>query len=239
MTTTITFGSAQRKAAIIAGVSLIIMTLAAMFSYGYVHSSLIVEGDAGATFENLQASLPLFHFGILGWMVIILTDIVVSWAFYIVLKPVHAGYSLLVGWLRILYTAILATAVAQLVIASKTIQAPETSASQVMQSVIGFEAIWSIGLIVFGVHLMLAGYVAIKSITIPKVISILLMVAGGCYALIHSMYNFFPSIENLTGTLESILSLPMMAGESGFGIWLLFKGIKAKTVTRRSLKGAS
>ncbi|MBX0358562.1 DUF4386 domain-containing protein [Halobacillus sp. Nhm2S1] len=79
----------QRQPAIIAGVSLIFMTLAAFFSYGYVHSSLVIQEDANRTYDLLQSSLSLLHLGIGGWLVIIFTDLIVTWAFYKVLKPVH------------------------------------------------------------------------------------------------------------------------------------------------------
>lgn len=37
--------SYQRNSALIAGISLIIMALAAFFSYGFIHGSLVVDGD--------------------------------------------------------------------------------------------------------------------------------------------------------------------------------------------------
>lgn len=48
MATAIKERSDQRKSALTAGISLLIMTLASFFSYGYVHGSLVVPGDAGA-----------------------------------------------------------------------------------------------------------------------------------------------------------------------------------------------
>ena len=48
--------SYQRKSALAAGTSLLIMALAAFFSYGFVHGSLVVQGDASATFNNIMSS---------------------------------------------------------------------------------------------------------------------------------------------------------------------------------------
>ncbi|MCF6139181.1 DUF4386 domain-containing protein [Pseudalkalibacillus berkeleyi] len=217
----------QQRAAIIAGVSLLLMAIAAGFSYGYVHNSLVITGDAGATFKNIQASLSLFELGILGWMIIIILDVLVSWAFYVVLKPVHKAYSLVAIWLRLLYTAILALAVSHLVIARQTIlEGAQIPPSQVMTSILSFESIWSIGLIIFGLHLFFVGFVALKSSRIPKIISYLLVIAGSSYMLIHLLHTFFPQLEHTTNMLEMVLSLPMIAGELGFGIWLMVKGRK-------------
>ncbi|WP_064094081.1 DUF4386 domain-containing protein [Rossellomorea aquimaris] len=216
----------QRSSAIIAGVSLLIMAVAAFISYGYVHLSLMVSGDPASTVRNIQESFSLFQLEIVGWVVIILLDIVISWAFYVYLKPVHAEYSLLAAWLRLIYTSILVSAVSNLITASRILQentfSTEMLASKIMTSIGSFESIWSIGLIVFGTHLILIGYVAMKATHIPKWISILLIVAGVSYMLIHVLHGFLPQFDSVT----TILSIPMMIGEVGFGIWLLLKGGK-------------
>lgn len=226
--------SLHQKSAMIAGISLIIMTIAALFSFGYIHSSLVISGDSVTTLNKIQSSVGLFNVEILGWLVILITDILVSWAFYIYLKPIHQGYSLLAAWLRLIYTAILAIAVSNLIQVSGLVshsgelfsQHVNTLASQVMLSFITFESVWSFGLIVFGLHLLVIGFVVSKSKTVPKTISILLIIAGASYILIHLLHVFIPNLESVTSTLEMILSIPMIVGELGFGIWLLLKGSK-------------
>ncbi|MGM7703469.1 DUF4386 domain-containing protein [Pseudalkalibacillus sp. Hm43] len=215
------------KAPLIAGLSLILMAIAAIFSYGYVHSSLVINGDPATTLTNIQKSISLFTFGILGWVVIIILDIIVSWAFYVLLKPVHRAYSLLAAWLRLIYTAILATAVSHLVIARNIIhESSDSLQTQVMTHIQAFESIWSMGLIVFGLHLFVVGYVALKSSQIPKILSYLLVAAGISYTAVHLLHSFYPQLESTTNLLEAILSFPMFVGELGFGIWLLVKGKK-------------
>jgi hypothetical protein len=71
----------KRKSALTAGISLIIIALAAFFSYGFVHGSIVVQGDASATFNNIMSSNMLFKAGILGWLIILILDIVVAKAF--------------------------------------------------------------------------------------------------------------------------------------------------------------
>ena len=222
----------QQKAAVFSGVALLIMTVAAFFAQGYVHSSLVIDGDPATTLKNIQASQALFRLEVLGWLIIVITDLIVSWGFYLFLKPFHRGYALLAGWLRFLYTAILAIAVSHLVITNSIVQksvlgtSSDNVAQQAMDSITAFEAIWSFGLIIFGLHLIAVGLVAMDTKKIPKVISILVVLAGFSYSLIHFMYGFIPQIENFTGLLELILMVPMVIGELGFGIWLLVKGRK-------------
>ncbi|MDX8363576.1 DUF4386 domain-containing protein [Cytobacillus sp. IB215665] len=223
-----------RKSALIAGISLIIMTVAAFFSFGYVHSSLMISNSSIETFNNISASTGLFRAGILGWLVILITDILVSWAFYIFLKPIHEGLATLAAWLRLMYTAILAIAVSNLIQVDNLIkysnellnQPDSLLASEVMMSVLAFESVWSFGLIVFGMHLLIVGFVVSKTKTVPKIISVLLVLGGASYMLVHLLDGFFPTLENVTSTIEMILMIPMTAGELGFCIWLLVKGGK-------------
>lgn len=222
----------QKKSAIITGVALLIMTIAAFFAQGFVHSSLVASGEAITTLKNIQSNRLLFDLEIMGWMIIIITDLVVTWGFYIFLKPFHQAYALLGGWFRLLYTAILSIAVSHLIIASRIVRESLFSgeinvmAMQVMGSITAFEAIWSFGLIIFGLHLIIVGIVAMKTDQIPKFISILLVLGGFSYSLIHGMYGFIPQLDNVTSLLEMILMVPMFVGEIGFGIWLLVKGRK-------------
>jgi hypothetical protein len=45
------------------------MSLAAFSSYGFVHGSLVVQGDASATFHNIKSSNMLFKAEIFGWVI--------------------------------------------------------------------------------------------------------------------------------------------------------------------------
>lgn len=224
----------HRQSAVVAGVSLLVMTIAAMFAYGVVHSSLVISDNPVATFNKIQEASGLFNVEIFGWLVIIITDILVSWAFYIYLKPMDGGYSILAAWLRLIYTAILAVAVSNLIQVGVLVsdydglvdQSVDTLATQVMISITTFESIWSLGIIIFGLHLLVVGYIVIKKSTVPKIIGILLSIAGASYMLVHLSNGFIPALENITPTLETVLSIPMIVGELGFGIWLLIKGGK-------------
>lgn len=221
-----------RQAAVVSGVSLLIMTVAAFFSYGYVHNSLVISDSPITTLNNIQNSIGLFNGEIFGWLVILIMDILVSWSFYIYLRPIHQEYSLLSAWLRLIYTAILGFAVSSLVHVGVLInqstgpikQTTDVLASQVMISIKTFEAVWSLGLVVFGLHIFIIGLIVLKSKTIPKTIGILLLIAGTSYVLIHLLDGFMPELESITSVLEAILSIPMIAGELGFGIWLLIRG---------------
>lgn len=236
MTTSVkrTGRSDEQKAALTAGLSLIIMAIAAIFSYGFIHGSLVVRSDTSTTFHNVTTSIPLFKAEIFGWLIILISDIVVAWALYLFFKPINQRLSLLAAWLRLAYATILGIAILNLIVvlllSSQTnaiFSFPvEQTQSLVMLFLEAFESIWSIGLIVFGAHLLLVGYVAFQSARIPKIISIFLLLAAIGYMVIHLSQTFLSQYDGIISILNLVFMLPMVAGELGFGIWLAIRGGK-------------
>ena len=108
----------QRRAALVAGLGIVALAIVAGFAYGFVFQSFVVPGDATATANNIKASEMLFRIGFFSWLAILILDVLVAWALYIFLKPVHKSLSLLAAWLRLVYTAILGTALLNFVIVS-------------------------------------------------------------------------------------------------------------------------
>ena len=98
------------QAAIIISISLFVMTLAAIFAFGYAHSTLFDLTSPEQTLENLSESKSLFNLEILAWGIIILTDLAVSYGLYIYMKPIHEKGALASGVLRLIYTTLLAYA---------------------------------------------------------------------------------------------------------------------------------
>lgn len=175
----------ERKYALFAGSSLLVMAFIAFFSYGFVHGTFVVQENASTTFHNIQTSNSLFKAEIFGWIIIFITDIVAAWALYFFLKPIHASLSLLATCLRLMYTAILGIAIFNLtfvLLLSKSTVA--NSEAYTMLFLEAFEYVWSVGLIIFGLHLFVLGYVTFLSKQIPKFISVLLFIAAALHLML-------------------------------------------------------
>lgn len=223
-----------RQAAIVAGSALLIMVIAAGFAVGFVLESLTVSGDAAATANNIKASEMLFRTGIFSFLIILICDVLATWGFYVFLKPANESLSLLTAWLRLIYTAILGTALLNLVIVllllSKADYLAVFETDQVNALVLlflnAFNSIWSIGLVIFGCHLLLLGYLVFKSGYIPKILGILLVLAALGYLITDLGNLLLPNHENYIATIEQVFIAPMIVGELGFGLWLLIKGGK-------------
>lgn len=224
----------QRQVAIVAGTSLLIMAVSAAFSFGFVYNNLIITGDAAVTTQNIMNSGMLFRSSLLGWLIILVCDVLVAWALYLFLIKVNRRLSLLTAWFRLIYSAILGFAIGNLVIVvlltsetdfSTSFQTEEIQ-TYVMLFLNVFENIWALGLIVFGLHLLLLGYLVYYSGYIPKILGVLLVIAAISYLFIDISKLILPQYEDFIRTMEIPLSLPMAIGELAFSFWLLIKGGK-------------
>lgn len=222
-------GITLRKAALVAGLGLLIMTIFAVFAEYFARGSFIVVGDATATANNIIANETLFRIGILSYLVVIVMDVVVAWALYIFLKPVNKGLSLLAGWFRIIYSTIFGISLLNLLTALALLNSAnylkvfgiDQLHAEVMLSLNAFSDGWAIGFVFFGVHLCLLGHLVFKSGYIPKFIGVLLIVAGlGYFA------DSFGKILTTHYTLT--IAMFTFVGEFLFMLWLLLKGSKIK-----------
>jgi hypothetical protein len=222
----------QRKAALIAGFSILIMAVLAGFAYGFVLQGLIVPDNATLTANNIKSSMILFRVGIASFLVVLICDVLVAWALYIFLKQVNENLSLLGAWFRLVYSGILGVALLNLTFVvlllndANYLSVFEISQlnALIMFFLKGFNNIWSIGLVIFGCHLYVLGYIVFKSGYIPKIFGTLLIIASLCYIISNFANLLLTNYEKYKATVELFISLPMIVGELGFGLWLLFKG---------------
>ncbi len=212
-----------RRTALIAGWSLVAMALLAGFSYGYVFNRLFVPGKDFETTTNIHSNESLFIAGWLGFLLVLLLDIITALALHAFFRRVNRKLSKLTALLRLIYGGFLAYALYRLL--NVLFIATDFGG---LTSVDAFQQIWSVGLIVFGCHLILLGCLAFASGFVPKIWSVLLFIAGVCYLFSNGLQQLWPGYEAIKSTVDSILSLPMIVGELGFAIWLVVRGGKAK-----------
>lgn len=193
---------------ICSGISLIIMTLAAGYAYGFAFSTFYVEKNTFETLKNIEMNTSLYYSGAFAWCLILLTDLIVTYGFYKYLQPFNALMAKLSGLLRLTYSVFLAIGIGFIF----------------AKHMVLFVNMWSLGLVVFGLHLMATGIGVFYSHEVPNILAILLLIAGFSYSLINGLESFLPSAPTLAASLKSILLIPMTIGEISFGIWLLIKG---------------
>jgi hypothetical protein len=221
--------SSLGKAALITGLGLLIMALAAPFAELYVYPRLVIPGTAAETVQNILTKKTLFTSAIVGRLIAFLCDVWVVWALYILLKPVDENLSLLTASFRLVYTAIALVALLDLVTVSGLLSASNSLAgsrpvqlvAQVMLLPTTFRSHWYFGLLFFRIHLGLLGYLVFRSNYNPKIVGVLLIIAGLGYLLSNLKPFLFPEIH--LGFAEYTIY-----GELIFMLWLLIKGARIK-----------
>jgi len=217
---------ARRRAALTAGLALLLMAVLAPLAHFGVLRNLIVSTDAAATVANLIASQGLFRVAIATLLVVTFLDILVAWALYVVFKPVNESVAMLVGWLRLAAPAVFAVALANLLDVAQLVRETAGAASQseqlggqVMASIASFENGWDMSLAIFGLHLVGLGFLLFRSAHFPRFLSGLVVVAGAGY-----LADTFTTI--LAPDFEFTFSLFTFVGEALLIVWLLLRAVK-------------
>ena len=226
----------RRTGALSAGLGIVLMAVVAGFSYGMVLNGLTVPGDAAVTAANLRADASLFRSGIIGWLVILILDIIVAWGLYLFFRATDQPLSLLTAWFRLVYAAVLGTAIALLVMALLvadagaylTVFAPEQADALVLLSLSAHDSVYALALVIFGCHLVLLGVLAYRASDTPAVLGFLLILAALGYLLIGPAELLLPAYGEAVALLELGFTLPMIVGELGFGLWLIFRGGRSR-----------
>jgi Domain of unknown function (DUF4386) len=210
----------QSQAAIVVGLGLLIMAIAAFFANFFVLETLVVPEDAAKTVSNIMENQMLFRFSIAGFVVVLLCDVLVAWALYVFLKPVNQSLSMLAAIFRLVYTAIFAAALFNLANAFQLVSGAEQLSvftaeqlqAQVMMSLESFQYGWLIALVFFGFHLLVLGYVVMKSVYVPKVLGVLLLVAGFAYIVDSFAHFLLPNYADYKTLFLLIVAVPGILG---------------------------
>lgn len=194
-----------RKAGLVAGIGLLWMSVLAGFATFGVVDPVTNPDDAATT---------LFRTGVLALVLVVVLDVLVAWALLEFFTPVHHALATLAAWFRLAYAAVFLVAIAHLFDAIDDPQA--------LARIETFRGTWHVGLILFGVHLLLIGYLAHKSDNVPTVLGALLAVAGLGYVVDGAgavlVANYSADIAAFT-----------FVGEVLFMLWLLVKARNTAT----------
>lgn len=212
----------KRSFAKITGWSLVIMTLIAGFSFGYAFQEFYNPQKLDLIGESLNLKNGLYKGMLAGILIIAILDLLVSYSLYKYFEDDHQKIALWSGILRIIYTIIFGAA---LYFLSLNLNYTSLQNTALISNLESFQFLWSSGLIVFGVHLFLIGYLMKLHQKIPKILWYLTLIAGVSYSLVHIL-KISPDMAEIADNLEMALGLPMALGELGLAIWLLVRGGK-------------
>jgi hypothetical protein len=230
----------QRQAARIAGVAYVAIIVLALFANFLVLDRLVESGDAAATVSNIAGSERLFRGAVAALVAVFVADAFVAWALYVFFGRVSRDLSLLTAWFRLLYTAISAIALLNLLVAVPLVGRADYATAlgvgqrdaQVRLFLDAYDYGWAIGLVCFGIHLALIGFLVVKSDYVPSILGVLVAVAGLGY-IVGSFARFvLPNYWDYGNLFMALVAVPAIAGEFSLTGWLLLRGGKQQGLPR-------
>jgi hypothetical protein len=219
-TPTATTSPATRRPALIAGLGLLLMSLLAGLANVAVLERLVSEGDATRAISDILESFGSFRPAIIALFLVAALDVVVVWALWVLFDRVHHAVAVLAAWCRGLYAAIFAVAISYLVAAALLLgdslpygPADTRVAGEVLARIQQFDDVWSLGLGLVGVHLLLIGWLAFTSGFVPRFIGVLVVITGAGYLI--------DALGSRLTTTYAIVATFTFIGEVALMVWLL------------------
>ncbi|MBZ5552596.1 MAG: DUF4386 domain-containing protein [Acidobacteriia bacterium] len=222
--------NSTKKAARVAGLLYVLMSIPGAFSLLYVPSVLIVPGDATATVNKIQASELLFRIGMVSELICATGFIFVALALYRLFKGVDKTQASLMVTLFVVSVPIsFLNVLNQLAVLTLLSGANFLSAfdpRQLNALVMLFLGLHNDGILLaqifWGLWLFPFGVLVFKSGFLPRILGVLLILACFGYLAISSTFLLLPAYGHIVSRFAMVLTL----GELPIILWLLIKGAK-------------
>jgi hypothetical protein len=199
----------------------------------FVPGRLVVTGDAAATAANILAHEPLFRLGFKANLIATLCYIAVTLLVYEMFKPVNRSLSLLAAFFSLGgYASGAVTFLcdhAPLVVLRGGQYLSVFTVKQLQALAFMFlrlsAQVSSIGLVFFGLHCLLIGYLILRSTFLPRLVGALMAFAGLSW-LTYSFASLL--LPPLARALSLYLLVPGLLGEGSLTLWLLVIGVNGQ-----------
>jgi hypothetical protein len=210
------------------------MSGVAVFGKFVAIDGLVTPGNPTQTAQDIVASEGLFRLGIVSMILVIALDVVIACALYRVFSPVNKSLSTVAAAMRLVYSAVFMVAIAQLpgvlrLLTDDTNRAVLGADQVNLEASLGLAAftdIWYVSQFLFGLHLLVEGYLAYRSGFVPRPIGALLAIAGLGYAT-----------DSLGATLSQGSWTPVSSftflGEFLLALWLVIRARRVAATAAR------
>jgi hypothetical protein len=225
MTKRITEAS-PRFTARVAGVFYLLTILTRMFVEIFVRNRMVVSDDAAATATNIMAHEPLFRLGFAADIIAFASYIALTALLYELFKPANRSVSLVAAFFSLAASVVQAISslfhLAPLVLLGGAPYLRVFTVEQLQALALVFlrlraAAYHNIGLVFFGVYCLLVGILILRSTFLPRILGVLMGLAGLSYVLFLS--------PPLARSLQPyILAFPGV-GQIALTLWLLVMGV--------------
>jgi hypothetical protein len=210
----------------IAGVFYLLTILTRMFVEISVRNRLVVSADAAATATNILAHEPLWRWGFAADIIAFASYIALTALLYELFKPVNRSLSLVAAFFSLVACGVQAISslfhLAPLVLLGGAPYLSAFTVEQLQALALVFlrlraAAYHNIGLVFFGLYCLLVGILILRSIFMPRILGVLMVLAGLSYVLLLS--------PPLARSLQPYILVFPGVGQISLCLWLLVMGV--------------
>ena len=231
--------NSPRETARVAGFVFLIIVFLGMSAELVIRPGMIVPGDAAATVKNIAASQVLFRLSLVSELVRQALLMLLPLILYKLFKQVDKTIaSLMVIFALVCVPISMLNELnhfAVLLLSSGAGYLTAFKADQLNALVMFFLELRKYGTFVpqvLSFWVLLLGYLVFKSGFLPRILGILLMLAGSCYTVDAVLFLLVPNFD------ATILGLFAFIGELPFYLCLLIKGVNVEQWEKRAAESA-
>lgn len=221
----------SRAFARLTGLIYLILAFLGGFAFFAVSEQLFVPGNTAATSANIAAQEGLFRLGVGAYWAILVIDIVLAWMLYRLFQPRNDALARLAAWLRLGYVFTHGAAIMELngvldmLNGAFSSQADGLRAELIQHHMAGHLDGFLVSLIVFGVHLLVLGGLIIASRMLPRLIGVLVAIAGAAYIVDGFAFLLLQDYAAFHAATQTVIAVFAVIGEMSMVLWLLIRGV--------------
>jgi len=212
------------------GVLYLIIIVVGISGEVFVRGRLIVPDDPAATAERIRSSELLWRAGLASELFMLACAVVLVLVFYVLLRPVNRDLALLAAFFNLVSITLEASNKVHLIAtlfplgnkdylkAFEPAQLYALAYNSTRAHALGY----GVNLIFFGFVCVVLGYLIFRSGYLPKVIGVLMLIAGPCYLLNSFSILVAPAFGS---HVLPFVAAPILLGEGSVCLWLLLKGV--------------
>ena len=227
MGNTQTNGLTLRVAAIIVGLAYLLDPVS--YAEFTLYPKVVIPGHIEQTVSNISAHPGLFVMMLFFYFINFIEDVIIAWALYYLLAPVSRAVSALASLFQLVYAGIAFVGMFNLASVYRMLTQPEYLQvfgagplhAQVDLLLHTFRTYYSLSLVLFGIHLILIGFLIVRSRYIPWWLGVALVIDGAGWIVTELQPYLYPNVN------VDFLFFTFF-GEVLFMLWLLIMGWRIK-----------
>lgn len=224
-----TSGTLARREARVAGLLYLGVIVGGGFAQGVVRQRLFVPGDPSATARNVVAHEDLLRWAFVADLMPLLFNVLLAVILFGLFKVVSTRIATLAILFSLIGTAIQSAVlifhIAPVFVlnggaALDGLTEPQSQALAYLMLRLQTDG-YTLALVFFGCFGLCLGYLIVRSAFLPRTLGVLMGIAGFCYFANSLAYFVAPSLSSIA------FLVPVLLGEGGLTLWLLFAGVNA------------